>query len=67
MKRISLISLLILCAAQIASARETAAQSIQKTKAEIAVQVASARAGLGDQAAALADQITSAVLQRRAS
>ena len=54
-------------AAQLASARESAAQAMQKSKAEIAAEVAGARAGLGEQAAALADQITSAVLRRRAS
>ena len=53
-------------AVQIASAREGAAQAIQKSRAEIAADVAGARAGLSDQAAALADQIASAVMQRRA-
>ena len=50
---------------QVASAREMASQSIQKNKAEIAADVAAARTTLGEQASALADQITSAVLQRR--
>ena len=53
-------------AGQVASAREMAAVKIQKNKAEITTDVAAARASLGDQASALADQITSAVLQRRA-
>ena len=51
---------------QIASAREASAQAIQKAKEQIAAEVATARASLGDQAGTLADQITMAILQRSA-
>ena len=53
-------------AAQVASARESSAQSIQKAKDQIASEVAAARTSLGDQAGVLADQITSAILARSA-
>jgi F-type H+-transporting ATPase subunit b len=53
-------------AVQVASARESSAQSIQKAKEQIAVEVATARTSVSEQAGALADQITSQVLQRRA-
>ena len=53
-------------AAQIASARDSAAQSIQKAKVQIAAEANAARASLAEQAGVLADQITAAVLQRSA-
>ena len=53
-------------ASQVASARENNAQAVQKAKGQIAAEVATARTSLADQAGALADQITAAILQRSA-
>ncbi len=51
---------------QVASARESGAQTLQKAKDQMATEVATARTSLSDQASSLADQITASILQRSA-
>jgi F-type H+-transporting ATPase subunit b len=54
-------------AAQIAAARERSEAAMRAAKEQIAKETASARSGLADDSATLADQIATAVLARRAA
>ena len=53
-------------ASQIDSARERTGQTVQQAKEQMAVEITDARQSLAESAAALADQIATTVLSRRA-
>jgi len=54
-------------AAQVTSARERTGQAVHQAKEQMAVEIASARQGLDESAGALADQIATALLARKAA
>ena len=54
-------------AAQITSARERTGQAVHQAKEQMAVEIASARQSLEQSAGALADQIATALLARKAA
>jgi F-type H+-transporting ATPase subunit b len=53
-------------ASQVEGARERTGHTVRQAKEEMAVEISAARQTLGDSAAALADQIATTVLSRRA-
>ena len=53
-------------ASQVESARERTGQTVQQAKEQMTVEITAARQSLAESAGALADQIATAVLARRA-